>query len=214
MLEHGLRVLYAQENECPEKVVTANPDTFYTTLDEILARTTESGDKNGVIEVLGVPLLELLRDLFMVQTGPRLRDRVSHGEADPSSFGDTLVTVYVAALTSLAFRFRGTAVRDQELSPDIVSLLLQAEIPAVGDEDNDLRCNEYVDHYVAVYHPLSQAKEAASQFMSLVSDLADFLQTHPEMVPNAFTLSAFQASTQGESILQAASALKATFDQV
>jgi hypothetical protein len=53
---------------------------------EDLCSPTPSGSscssKNALIPMLGPPLLELLFDLFVLPGGPRLRDKLSHGETD------------------------------------------------------------------------------------------------------------------------------------
>lgn len=186
MLEHGLRRIYARANSCPEKLVTANPDTFYTTLDEILAKTTESGELNLAIDLLGVPLVELLYDLFMVQTGPRLRDKVSHGEADPASLGSGLADAYLLLLVTLAFRFRG----DSQLS--------------VEEEGSLRQLSLLVDQYVSRYHPMALAKDAAVRCFGSLTDLAGILSSHGQIG---------QTGKAPESLLSAEAALKAKLGQ-
>lgn len=41
-LEHVLRQLFCDVNDCPHRIITAESTTFYTTLDEILASSLPS----------------------------------------------------------------------------------------------------------------------------------------------------------------------------
>eukprot|EP00096_Caligus_rogercresseyi_P007440 TRINITY_DN2529_c0_g1_i1.p1 TRINITY_DN2529_c0_g1~~TRINITY_DN2529_c0_g1_i1.p1 ORF type:complete len:527 (+),score=62.75 TRINITY_DN2529_c0_g1_i1:894-2474(+) len=83
-LESRLRRLYTEVNNCPARILTAESDRFYTTFDEILAAemigNDESLDVNRLREHFGDPLLEFYHDIFILPDGPRLRDRLSHGE--------------------------------------------------------------------------------------------------------------------------------------
>ncbi|KAG0418165.1 hypothetical protein HPB47_005082, partial [Ixodes persulcatus] len=63
-----LRVLFTVANDCPWRLLTAEMSTLYTTLDE-----------------------EIYLDLFAYLEGPRLRVRISHGEADLSSIRKPLL---------------------------------------------------------------------------------------------------------------------------
>lgn len=46
----------------------------------MLAKSLEDGSPNGLVEELGAPYMEMLLDLLIHPEGPRLRDRISHGE--------------------------------------------------------------------------------------------------------------------------------------
>lgn len=46
----------------------------------MMVNSLEDGSSNGLVEELGVPYMEMLLDLLIYPEGPRLRDRISHGE--------------------------------------------------------------------------------------------------------------------------------------
>ena len=77
-----MRCLFVRENRCAERLLTAENDAFYTTFTEMLAQRTEAGDSNRLITRLGAPLLELLYDLLVLPEGPRVRDKMGHGELE------------------------------------------------------------------------------------------------------------------------------------
>ena len=81
-MEQVLRSIFCLANGCPERVLTAESTSFYTTLDEILAENIGDTESNKVRAVLGDPIIEMLQDIFVHQKGPRIRDKVSHGECD------------------------------------------------------------------------------------------------------------------------------------
>ena len=46
----------------------------------MLVKSLEDGSLNSLVEELGAPYMEMLLDLLIHPEGPRLRDRISHGE--------------------------------------------------------------------------------------------------------------------------------------
>nr|XP_036221061.1 endoplasmic reticulum membrane-associated RNA degradation protein isoform X2 [Bactrocera oleae] len=83
-IELLLRLIYAQANNFD---VTAKLDEYYITLDSIFESnvTTEgTNSRNQLINgnVLSKDLLSLTYDLFIAPNGPRVRDKISHGEID------------------------------------------------------------------------------------------------------------------------------------
>uniref|UniRef100_A0A131YZR5 Endoplasmic reticulum membrane-associated RNA degradation protein n=1 Tax=Rhipicephalus appendiculatus TaxID=34631 RepID=A0A131YZR5_RHIAP len=113
-LECVLRVLYAKVNDCSHRLLTAEMSTLYTTMDEVLAKEMESGSTNAVREALGDVHFEMFLDIFSYLEGPRLRDKVSHGEADLNTVSQGLLH-HVLHLTAL------TCSTEQPLGKDIES---------------------------------------------------------------------------------------------
>ena len=46
----------------------------------MMVKSLEDGRPNGLVEELGAPYMEMLLDLLIHPEGPRIRDRISHGE--------------------------------------------------------------------------------------------------------------------------------------
>ncbi|XP_075531877.1 endoplasmic reticulum membrane-associated RNA degradation protein-like isoform X3 [Dermacentor variabilis] len=99
-LECVLRVLYTKVNDCSHRLLTAEMSTLYTTMDEVLAKDMESGLPNAVRVALGDPRFEMFLDIFSYLEGPRLRDKVSHGEVDLSTVSKGLV-LHLLHLTAI-----------------------------------------------------------------------------------------------------------------
>ena len=82
------RLLFTLVNTCPDRSVTAESDTLYTTFDEILAKIRpDPEDFDREVEnlfpvTLGDQHMEFLLDCLILPEGPRLRDKISHGEID------------------------------------------------------------------------------------------------------------------------------------
>lgn len=86
-MEHGLRLLYTVLNRTSSQVVLAINTVFYTTLDEILRGSTAAW--------LGTGICSMMYDIL--DTGPRLRDRLSHGEAsDVGTWGCDVICICAA----------------------------------------------------------------------------------------------------------------------
>ncbi|KAI8347836.1 hypothetical protein B0O80DRAFT_464453 [Mortierella sp. GBAus27b] len=101
LLEHALRLLYVSVNQCKEDRKSALiageyyltldvildkdvPAEYYDTDSPMLAKAIGSCDPspipNQLHSVLGEKVMNLLDDLFIHGSGPRIRDRTSHGE--------------------------------------------------------------------------------------------------------------------------------------
>lgn len=46
----------------------------------MMVKSLEDGSPNGLVKEFGTPYMEMLLDLLIHPEGPRLRDRISHGE--------------------------------------------------------------------------------------------------------------------------------------
>ena len=82
LLETMMRRLFVLENKCPQRMMTAENDQLYTTFTEIFSQNLGEGVVNRFVETVGEPFLELMFDLFVLPDGPRLRDKLGHGELD------------------------------------------------------------------------------------------------------------------------------------
>ncbi|XP_057617735.1 endoplasmic reticulum membrane-associated RNA degradation protein isoform X2 [Chionomys nivalis] len=85
-LEAGLRRVFAAVNKCPARLLTAESTILYTTFDEILAKHLNDGSISRLPHFLGEPAMEFLWDFLNYQEGPRIRDRLSHGEINLREF--------------------------------------------------------------------------------------------------------------------------------
>lgn len=85
-LEHTLRCAFCSVNECPERMLVAEQHVLYTTMDEILDQYCTKPDadlvENRLPAFLGTKLMDMLLDMFSSFGGPRIRDKLSHGECN------------------------------------------------------------------------------------------------------------------------------------
>ncbi|KAJ8890218.1 hypothetical protein PR048_009726 [Dryococelus australis] len=84
-MEQLLRCVFCWANNCSQRLLTAETTEFYTTFDEILAENIlcEGGERINVIrQVLGDCVVEMMLDMFTLHAGPRIRDKLSHGECE------------------------------------------------------------------------------------------------------------------------------------
>ncbi|KFQ84097.1 hypothetical protein N337_03348, partial [Phoenicopterus ruber ruber] len=109
-LEVGLRLLFTTTNKCPNRLLTAEPSALYTTFDEMLAKHLDNEEGNQLPAVLEEPamasvLKEFLWDFLNHQEGPRIRDRLSHGEINLKAFPREVANQIVAFAITLLCRF-------------------------------------------------------------------------------------------------------------
>ncbi|XP_027490006.1 endoplasmic reticulum membrane-associated RNA degradation protein isoform X1 [Corapipo altera] len=104
-LEVGLRLLFTTTNKCPNRLLTAESAAFYTTFDEMLAKHLDNNEVNQLPVVLEEPAMEFLWDFLNHQEGPRVRDRLSHGEINLEAFPREVANQIVAFAITLLCRF-------------------------------------------------------------------------------------------------------------
>ncbi|XP_065833363.1 endoplasmic reticulum membrane-associated RNA degradation protein-like isoform X2 [Oscarella lobularis] len=164
-LEHCLRRLFAFVNNCPSRILTAEATSFYTTFDEpVLA---DNSPNNLFVEV-DETILTMFLDLLVHADGPRLRDRVSHGDVDiysiPFELGDWVLTLFIALCFYYPHEMK-TSMQDDDLRAVLSSKAA----------------------YKSLFHPLAIAKrQAASLFKPLLC--AREIEFPPDFDPINFTL--------------------------
>ncbi|XP_007186108.2 endoplasmic reticulum membrane-associated RNA degradation protein isoform X8 [Balaenoptera acutorostrata] len=142
-LETGLRKVFATVNKCPRRLLTAESTALYTTFDEILAKHLNDGKINQLPLFLGEPAMEFLWDFLNHQEGPRLRDRLSHGEISLPEFPKEAANQLLAFSFVLLLRF---------IDEDLLSVFKQekAAVRALVS---------VAEAYGARCHPVSQLKK-------------------------------------------------------
>ncbi|TRY72386.1 hypothetical protein TCAL_08444 [Tigriopus californicus] len=84
-MEFQLRRIFCAVNKCHQRTLTAENSRVYITFKEMFSSTIDdSGTENKLLSFLGVDVLNLLMDLLILPKGPRIRDRLGHGELDLS----------------------------------------------------------------------------------------------------------------------------------
>lgn len=98
-IEQILRIFYCYVNNCETRILTAESTTQYITLDEILEENLPNGTSNRLVSSLCSGVITILLDIFSYSNGPRIRDKISHGEIDldqiNKSFAYTLLIVII-----------------------------------------------------------------------------------------------------------------------
>ncbi|XP_053446335.1 endoplasmic reticulum membrane-associated RNA degradation protein isoform X3 [Nycticebus coucang] len=141
-LETGLRRVFTTVNKCPQRLLTAESTALYTTFDEILAKHLNDGKINQLPLFLGEPAMEFLWDFLNHQEGPRIRDRLSHGEINLRDFPKEVTNQLLAFSLVLLLRFV-----DEDL---LLVLQVKAEIKLLIG---------LTEGYVSRCHPVSQLKK-------------------------------------------------------
>ncbi|XP_071997118.1 endoplasmic reticulum membrane-associated RNA degradation protein isoform X2 [Engystomops pustulosus] len=103
-LETGLRLAFTTVNDCPQRMLTAESTTLYTTFDEILAKNLNDGSPNRLPATLGESVMEFLWDILNHREGPRVRDHLGHGEIQLLEFPKLLATALLGFSIFLLYR--------------------------------------------------------------------------------------------------------------
>ncbi|CAF4438748.1 unnamed protein product, partial [Rotaria magnacalcarata] len=140
VFEHLLRKLFVNANNCPERLLTAEATTLYTTLDEILICCLPDGSPNRLCDELGRGYMSLLGDLITFPDGVCLRSKLSHGEIDYESLPRSIANAQLDLLFALLYRY------DKYKLDKYGQYLL-----------------DYISDYKVYYHPISIARNQMRQ---------------------------------------------------
>ncbi|XP_063773708.1 endoplasmic reticulum membrane-associated RNA degradation protein isoform X2 [Pseudophryne corroboree] len=103
-LETSLRLIFTTVNDCPDRILTAESTTLYTTFDEVLAKQLNNASDNQLPSTLGEPAMEFLWDFLNHQEGPRVRDHLSHGEIQLNEFPKQIANDLLAFSVVLLYK--------------------------------------------------------------------------------------------------------------
>ncbi|NXH42046.1 EMARD protein, partial [Dicaeum eximium] len=165
-LEVGLRLLFTATNKCPNRLLTAESSALYTTFDEMLAKHLDNEEVNQLPVVLEEPAMEsilkdFLWDFLNHQEGPRIRDRLSHGEINLETFPREVANQIVGFAITILCRFS---------DEDMFSL---KENMVIKPLMNCASC------YQSRFHPVSRLKKQVLECMKSIH-LWPELPTLPE----------------------------------
>ncbi|XP_071405590.1 endoplasmic reticulum membrane-associated RNA degradation protein isoform X2 [Pithys albifrons albifrons] len=153
-LEAGLRLLFTTTNKCPNRLLTA----------EMLAKYLDSEEINQLPVVLGEPAMEFLWDFLNHQEGPRIRDRLSHGEINLQAFPRAVANQIVAFAITLLCRFS---------DEDMLSFKEHMVINPLMD------C---ASCYQSRFHPISRLKKQVLECMKSIHSWSKLLTVPEEQV--------------------------------
>ncbi|XP_031793312.1 endoplasmic reticulum membrane-associated RNA degradation protein isoform X3 [Sarcophilus harrisii] len=131
-LETGLRKVFTTVNKCPKRFLTA----------EILAKQLSDDEINHLPLFLGEPAMEFLWDFLNHQEGPRVRDRLSHGEINVNDFPKEVTNQLLAFSIVLLLRF------------------VEEDVLSVSKENASIKILiDCANCYCSQFHPVSQLKK-------------------------------------------------------
>ncbi|CAF1387514.1 unnamed protein product [Adineta steineri] len=160
VFEHLLRKLFVNANHCPERLLTAESTTLFTTLDEILTCCLSDGSPNRLCEELGQGYMSLLGDLITFPEGVCLRSKLSHGEIDYDSLPQIIAHAQLSLLLTLLYRYNHNESNDYE------QILL-----------------DYIKNYKVYYHPIAIAKNQIRECIEEFKQMSECATLIEEEIP-------------------------------
>ncbi|XP_077638229.1 endoplasmic reticulum membrane-associated RNA degradation protein isoform X2 [Lonchura striata] len=133
-LEVGLRVLFTTTNKCPNRLLTAESSALYTTFDEMLAKHLDNEEVNQLPVVLEEPAMDFLWDFLNHQEGPRIRDRLSHGEINLETFPREIANQIIGFAITILCRFSDESMFSLKVLECMKSIHLWPELAIVPEE--------------------------------------------------------------------------------
>ncbi|NXX80299.1 EMARD protein, partial [Urocolius indicus] len=169
-LEVGLRLLFTTTNKCPNRLLTAEVKLLSkVNYDLMLARHLENEEVNQLPAVLEEPAMasEFLWDFLNHQEGPRIRDRLSHGEINLEVFPREVANQIVAFAITLLCRFS---------EEDMFAFKEHMVIKPL------MNC---ASRYCSQFHPISRLKKQVLECMKSIClwpELPTVPEEHGEMI--------------------------------
>ena len=146
-LEHAIRRVFAVANRCPQRVLTAENTTLFTTFDEILAPQLDNGSANQLRAYIGDHHVTMLLDLLTYPDGLRIRDRLSHGEC---------AFLLTADVTDPALKQHWRHIANHVIAvTSSLCLLFLKEDKLIQNCDYLQYLNDHAPQYKSVFHPLT-----------------------------------------------------------
>ncbi|XP_062622174.1 endoplasmic reticulum membrane-associated RNA degradation protein-like, partial [Saccostrea cucullata] len=155
-LEHVLRLVFTKQNGCSERLLTAESTTLFTTFDEIFDRHLPNGERNKLPEMLGENLMDLLFDLLVYPEGPRVRDKVSHGEVLLQDFPESLAEAVLVAM--------------------VILILKSSKSADIGKNGLLKELTDFESQYCSVFHPISIIKQKIVESVNITASFPDVLK--------------------------------------
>ncbi|KAM9564371.1 endoplasmic reticulum membrane-associated RNA degradation protein isoform 1-T1 [Guaruba guarouba] len=191
-LEVGLRLLFTTANKCQNRLLTAESSALYTTFDEMLAKHLDNEEVNQLPSVLEEPAMEFLWDFLNHQEGPRVRDRLSHGEIDLEAFPREVANQIVAFAITLLCRFS-----DEDMFAFKEHMVIKPLM-------NCASC------YCSRFHPISRLKKQVLECMKSIH-LWPELPTVPE--EHVQTIKGLEGNTEASTLIFMISEILAQLQQ-
>ncbi|NXB41589.1 EMARD protein, partial [Eulacestoma nigropectus] len=166
-LEVGLRLLFTTTNKCPNRLLTAESSALYTTFNEMLAKHLDNEEVNQLPVVLEEPAMasDFLWDFLNHQEGPRIRDRLSHGEINLETFPREVANQIVGFAITILCRFS---------DEDMFSLKEHMDIKPLM---NCASC------YRSQFHPISRLKKQVLECMKSIHLWPELPTVPEEQIP-------------------------------
>lgn len=93
-------------NNCSDRLWTAESTTLYSTLDLLLnPKFPETDQPNLLFTELGTNIMEALLDVFVWFEGPKIRDRISHGDVIPKSVSKVITQRVLSLAWTLCAKY-------------------------------------------------------------------------------------------------------------
>ncbi|CAG8495487.1 20996_t:CDS:2 [Racocetra persica] len=155
------RVMFSQMQE--HRLGTVEVGQYFLTLDIILEEKVawayyglekeikDEVPRNQIYEEFGGGIMDLMLDLFVYNAGPRLRDRIAHGEANclvTSTDSNPLYEYYICLLIILWSRYKSKVLIEQV---DVIGI----DDPQFVMNDEILQNYEnWISNYNSRFHPI------------------------------------------------------------
>nr|XP_018897811.1 PREDICTED: endoplasmic reticulum membrane-associated RNA degradation protein-like [Bemisia tabaci] len=111
-IELLLRCAFCTVNNLPSRLLTAEAETLYTTLDQILVPKLTDNEENKLYSVLSADVITMLNDLLTFPNGPRLRDKLSHGEVRVEDISNHLCHHFINVLVHVFMKLQDFSSQD------------------------------------------------------------------------------------------------------
>jgi len=178
LFEHAIRRIFVCVNKCEGRLLTAEKNSLYTTLDILL--TTKSIpsygiETNAIFPILGDKLLNPIFDLLIWVESPRVRDLVSHGNIKVDSIPEALMDEIVKLMLATIAKFDVRRVIEKHEDYSYLPVAVQQSISYFEDDyDSPFHSMSILDRQLRVNFKLLEEAEILRNIPQELQDLPTY----------------------------------------
>ncbi|KAG2378755.1 hypothetical protein C9374_007903 [Naegleria lovaniensis] len=176
LFEHSIRRIFVCVNKCENRLLTAEKNSLYTTLDILFTTKpilSYGIEKNAIFDIIDNKLLNPIFDLLIWVESPRIRDLISHGNVNidtiPHALMDEIIKLMLALITK--FDVRQVLYNDTHYFSNLPEFIQRAVNYFDNVYDSPFHCKSILDRQ------LRQTFESLEQMEGMEPLIEEFIQS-------------------------------------
>ena len=188
LFEHSIRRIFVCVNKCENRLLTAEKNSLYTTLDILFTTKPIPSygiERNAIFDIIDNKLLNPIFDLLIWVESPRIRDLISHGNIHIDTIPHALMDEIIKLMLALLAAFDLRQCNDNYYSTHLPEFIQRAVNYFDHVYDSPFHCKNILDRQLRrTFECLEQMEEIKSLIKDQVIHSPLFEQVRQEMTCN------------------------------